>query len=214
LEDQHPDVQRAAVEFLDEGGEEGAGLLTALILGNAVSPRAQSVLLDRLIRRYRALTVFAEIVDTKIADALELDETAERAAALCRHGGECAAMKVLAMALDERCNETVELALQAMQYTPDAAPIETIRSALASGDRSDIAKACEVLHAMGNRGFARQFNELLERRRAHGGISQRRAAQPTAVGEVLHWCAVRPDPWLRQCVAAVQSSNFESARHA
>jgi len=214
LEDEHPDVQRAAVDFLDEGGEESADLLTALILGNAGSPRAQSVLLDRLIRRYRALTPFIEIADAKIADALDLDAVAEHAAALCTHGGECAALKVLSMALEERCNETVELALKAMQYTPDAAPIETIRPALARGDRGDIAKACEVLHAMGNRGFARRFNELLERRRAHDDTSQRRAAQPMAIDEVLHWCAIRPDPWLRRCVEAAKSSNSEAVRHA
>jgi hypothetical protein len=204
LEDPHPHVRDAALEVMRKDNKDFWQLLSAWVIGNAGSPRAQMASIVGLKKYHPMPHVFEQIAEAKAMDARELDIAARALRkTLIGQGREDSGARLLEILLTERCQQVVDLALLALEYSGDPGTIEVIRAGLNSGDQAQVANASEALRNLNSRVIAETLGNILEGIDSEAGDSDVAPIQLDTRAEVLRWCASRPDAWLRECAAQV-----------
>jgi hypothetical protein len=202
LSDPHAVVQRAAIARW-RAEPAAAATVTRFLAEGCGDPRAQAAALRILVDRGAPTATFESLARERLADAHTLrrfhqalaDSRAEPAA-------RGAALEVLAIALRERHEAALDLALQALEGVEDRATVAVIRAGLHCGERRHRAGAIEALGELRNRALADGLSELLQP--TAPSMRQALAAGRATIEEVILWCLGRGDAWLRTCAEQAQ----------
>jgi hypothetical protein len=202
LSDPHAAVQRAAAARW-RAEPAAATIVTQLLAEPGGDPRAQAAALRILIDRGAPAATFESLAHEHLAEAHTLRRFQQaledpRAAPTPRG----TALEVLAIALRERHEAALDLALQALEGVEDRATIAVIRAGLHCGERRHRAGAIEALGELRNRTLADRLSELLQP--PAPSVRQALAAGRATIDEVILWCAGRGDAWLRTCAEQAQ----------
>jgi hypothetical protein len=202
LADPHAAVQRAAIARW-RAEPEAATSVTHFLAERGGNPRAQAAALHILIDRGAPAATFESLARERLAEAHTLRRFQQaledsRATPAPR----AAALEVLAIALRERHEAAIDLALQALEGVEDRAMVAVIRAGLHCGERRHRAGAIEALSELHNRTLADGLSELLQP--TGPSMRQALAAGRASIDEVILWCVGRGDAWLRICAEQAQ----------
>ena len=205
LNDGHAEVRQAALAIIETGEEDFVTRCHHLLCDRRTPPRAQTVLLERMIQRAVSYNELMQLIEARAAYAANL---------LCAIHAlpEANSMpeKLLKTALQERLRQTGDLILLAMQPLYDKATLQVIRSGLGSQDERLIANAIEALSCLTDNSLFELLGHLLREdceRVVETGFGKRFAAMT----DVLQWCAREADDWLRECSQVVAATDREQA---
>jgi len=208
IADEHYTVRDAALSLLEEyeGPERAGEILTRWVLANHAAPRSQQSALDALARLRVPREVFERIAETKVNEASTLFQGLQiiRREHSTRPGHD--ALELLAVILQERVSQVLDLALKAMESFEDRAAIAAIRAGLASRDRRHVAHASGALHNLHHHALVAPLIAIVD----HAGVVKgrnevTRGEGLQSVGDVIAWCIAHSDAWLRECAARVAS---------
>jgi hypothetical protein len=118
---------------------------------------------------------------------------------------------ILRYTLQEQLEQTIDLALLAMEPLYEPGLIRIIRVGFTSGDARHIANACEALENLPGQETVAGLAEILQQTTGHA------TAGGTAIfshlDEVLAWCKNHTNDWLSLCgSAAMQTPQTGSSR--
>lgn len=196
LGDAHAAVQRAAIAQW-RAAPTAAATVTRFLAQPDGAPRARAAALHILIDCGAPAATFESLARESLAQAQVLRRfhgALEDPTAL----GD-AALKVLAIALRERHEAALDLALLALEGVEDRATVALIRAALHCGERRQRAGAIEALRELRSRALVEALGELLQ-----PGAPAGRAMPRAGLEEALQWCIERGDVWLRTCAEQVR----------
>jgi hypothetical protein len=197
LADPHAAVQRAAITQW-RAEPAAAAIVTRFLAERGGDPRAHAAALRILIDRGAPAATFESLARERLAEAHTLrrfhQAIEDSRAARAPRG---AALEVLAIALRERHEAALDLALQALEGVEDRATVAVIRAGLHCGERRHRAGAIEALSELRNRALADGLSELLQP--PAPPMRRALAAGRASVDEVILWCVARGDAWLRTC---------------
>ena len=189
-------VRKAAIAALHATTQDYTELVLGWIAADRGSLRAQQELLGSLLQSRLPRAVFEEIARDKSQAARNLQaalRVVDRDDA--RHAG--TAYAILRYTLQEQLEQTIEMALLAMEPLYEPGLIRTIRAGFTSGDARHIANACEALQNLPGQETVSGLAEILEMTTRH------ETAGGTAIfsnlDEVLAWCASHTNDWLSLC---------------
>jgi len=210
LGDGNKRVRKAAVAALQSASQEYTELALHWITADLGSLRAQQELLRSLLHTRLPKAVFEDIARNKSHAARKLQsalQVAQRDADL--HTG--TASVILRYTLQEQLEQTIDLALLAMEPLYEPGLIRIIRAGFTSGDTRHIANACEALENLPGQETVAGLAEILQQTTGHA------TAGGTAIfshlDEVLAWCSSHTNHWLSQCgSAAMQTPQTGSSR--
>lgn len=203
LEDRHPQVVAAALEVLDRlHGKDFAEMALNWLEGNTGSPRAQRELVELLLRRGAPSSRLAGFAHSKLGEALALADALRlleksRAAAPGPSG-----VELLALALREKIERVVTLALTALEAIEDRRLVRTVRAGLASRDPRHVARALEAAEDLRERDIAAALKLVFGR--SDNRDRNARTTRFSTAGEVLDHFRCSRDAWLRQCATLAQ----------
>jgi len=197
LGDGHPRVRTAALESLQKVTDDFLETAVSWITSNRGNPRAQGALLDALRDLHVPTSRYEHIATRKIDEAERLQGAVNVLEnAPTQH--ESTALQLVRHTLRERMEQTLLLALQALEPLYKPGIISTIRAGFSSGDSRHVANACEVLVNLGNRAVAGRLHDILLQ-----SISRQAGVQSdsefSTVNDVLNWCRQQKDDWLQHC---------------
>jgi HEAT repeat protein len=205
LGDGHPRVREAALQSLRKVSDDFMETAMHWITGNRGNPRAQGALLDALHDVDIPASRYETIAARKVDEANRLQAAVnvlEHAPALA---GDTASLELVRYTLRERMEQTLLLALQALEPLHAPGLISTIRAGFSSGDSRHVANACEVLANLDDLGVAGRLHDILQH-----SISKQAGDHSTeefsTVQEVLTWCAQQKDDWLQHCAGVALST--------
>jgi len=192
----NPDFRKHALSWIDSG----AGGL-----------RAQQELLASLAGSTLPRPVFEAIARNKLQAArklqaaqLKLDEHA------AQHTG--AAFSILRYTLHEQLEQTIEMALLAMEPLYEPGLIRIIRAGFTSGDMRHIANAIEALENLPDQEIVAGLAEILHQ------VTGNTPAGGTVIfrhlDEALAWCADHANDWLRECATGAMQGVQANSSHA
>ena len=203
--DGHIRVRNAGINTLRAVSDAYEELALDWISSNRGSLRAQQSLLGSLLESTLPASVFEDIARAKSEEARVLQQAlsmlgkspasdADTAHTLLRH------------ALKEHLDQTIELALTAMEPLYEPGIIGIIRAGFLSGDPRHAANACEALSNLDKEYVVCGLNEILENSASNDfskdNVTFRR------LDDVLNWCANHKNDWLRSCgIQAMQPDN-------
>jgi hypothetical protein len=189
-------VRKAAVAALRSALPEYTELALHWINSSLGSLRAQQELLRSLLHTRLPRAVFEDIARNKSQAARKLQsalQVVDRDAAL--HAG--TAYVILRYTLQEQLEQTIDLALLAMEPLYEPGLIRIIRAGFTSGDARHIANACEALENLPGQETVAVLAEILQQTTGHA------IAGGTAIfshlDEVLAWCKNNANDWLSLC---------------
>lgn len=196
LNDDHPEVVKAALATLHEMDEDFESLMSRCLCDEAARPRVQEVVLDYLKSHGLLPGLLPAVAEQKVATA---EAMAQIVSILDRpghpRGGEDA-RALLRIVLQERIEQSIALALSALESAEDPHRMRIVRASLRGQNRRQVARGIEALsHAKLPLAAVRLRDLLLL---LNG--SPRRAIQvfPDAAA-AMQWAARSTDTWLRQC---------------
>lgn len=206
LEDRHPQVVQAALEVLRRLHEKDfAEMSLDWLDANTGSPRAQRAVVELLLRQPAPSGRLAGFVRSKLGEALTL---AGALRLMHKAGAPAHAAKgaeLLALALREKLDRVVTLALTALEGIEDRQLVRTVRAGLASKDPRQEARALEALEDLGARDIAAALRVVFGRGGVRELASMAAGAAPfSTLAEVVEHCRGGRDAWLRECAALVQ----------
>ena len=205
LEDRHPRVVQAALQVLTQLHEaDFAQVSLDWLESNAGSPRAQRALVEWLLRQPAPSGRLAAFVRNKIGEALTLAGALRLVEKACAPAQDTRGVELLALALRERLDRVVALALTALEGIEDRQLVRTVRAGLASKDPRQAARALEALEDLDARDIAAALRVVFGRGGARDRASAKAAAPFRTLGEVLEHFAKGRDAWLRDCAAFAQ----------
>jgi HEAT repeat protein len=196
LDDPHAAVQ-AAAQRQWRGWPGFQDLLADRLRNHQGSPRAQSVALRILIEHGMPTAVFESLAHARLAEAgqlARLRDTVPPAA-----GGNARALELLRIVIEERCQQTLELVLLALEGLEDRGTVRVIRAGLASRDRRQRANAMEAFGELRHRRLAGALGALLRGLDTPPAADSVLRPEDTGLTALLQWCRARQDPWLRAC---------------
>ena len=194
--DGHIRVRNAGINSLMAVADVYEDVALDWISGNRGSLRAQQSLLSSLLESTLPASVFEDLARTKSEEARVLQQ------ALCMledntAGGPDTARTLLRHALQEHLDQTIELALMAMEPLYEPGIIGIIRGGFLSGDSRHVANACEVLSTLDKASVASSMNAILQNAACNDFSRDGETFQ--SLDEVLNWCATNRDDWLKSC---------------
>jgi hypothetical protein len=205
LEDRHPRVVQAALQVLTQLHEaDFAQVSLDWLESNAGSPRAQRALVEWLLRQPAPSGRLAAFVRNKIGEALTLAGALRLVEKACAPAQDTRGVELLALALRERLDRVVALALTALEGIEDRQLVRTVRAGLASKDPRQAARALEALEDLDARDIAAALRVVFGCGGARDRASAKAAAPFRTLGEVLEHFAKGRDAWLRDCAAFAQ----------
>jgi hypothetical protein len=101
------------------------------------------------------------------------------------------------LVLKERLEQTIQLALLAIEPLHDADTIRIIRAGFASGERRHIENAIELLGNIEGSNAIKLLMQVLTRIYDHQQAPH--TAEISTVKDIIEWCTTHPDKWLQQC---------------
>jgi AAA family ATP:ADP antiporter len=203
--DSHIRVRNAGINALKAVSDVYDDLALEWISSNRGSLRAQQSLLRSLLESTLPTSVFEEIARTKASEARVAQQ------ALCMlvkspGSGASTAHTLLRHALKEHLDQTIELALMAMEPLYEPGIIGIIRAGFLSGDTRHVANACEALGNLDKKDIVSSLNEILQNSASNDFSKEKTAFQ--SIDDVLDWCAKNENDWLRSCgIKAMQPDN-------
>jgi hypothetical protein len=210
LGDGNKRVRKAAIAALRAAAQDYTELALDWIASNRGSLRAQQELLRSLLHTRLPRAVFEDLARNKSQAGSRLQaalQIVDRDAA--RHTR--TAYAILRYTLREQLEQTIDLALLAMEPLYEPGLIRIIRAGFTSGDARHIANACEALENLPGQEPVAGLAEILQQ--ATGQASAGETAIFSHLDEVLVWCKDHTNDWLSLCgSAAMQIPQTGSAR--
>jgi hypothetical protein len=198
--DSHPHVRQAGVDSLKATSNNFVEEVYNLIQDNKVPIRGQFVLLAALTEAGLSRSHFEELANSKAREARRFQD-ATQVLSKAEKSGSTTGMLVR-MVLEERLEQTVQLALMALEPLHAPGTIETIRAGFSSQDERHIANAAEALSNLedGN-GAIKLLQQVLNGRfdTHESGLTP----EFRTITEAMEWCASHADEWLQQCARYV-----------
>ncbi|MDH3980269.1 MAG: MFS transporter [Gammaproteobacteria bacterium] len=207
--DSHPGVREAGVNALKAISEDYSASVLRLILENTPPLRGQIALLESLEQPGLPKVDCERLAINKAEEACQLQDALTTMEA--GEGPDSPAGSLIRLVLQERLNQTIQLALLALEPLYEAGTVKIIRAGFASGDRRHIENAIEVL---GNLECCNATKLLLQvLTRMHDDQRAYHAPGIDTINGVIEWCATHPDKWLQQCAEYfIQETKTEDAR--
>jgi len=204
IEDTDPVIRdRAACALLACGGV-AADELILWLQGCQGSPRAQATVLDVLLRHDPSRAMLERIALCKVQQARNYAQLRLDLENVIGTGFDPVGRELLAIVLTERAQQGVDLALAAISRVEGPGVVSLIRAGLHSGDRRDIASACEALRHLDNHSLARLITDALEDIE-HSNVRAGHWRESGATAVSLSALARSGDPWLCAVVERTQS---------
>jgi ATP/ADP translocase len=196
LGDGNKRVRKAVIAALHLATRDYPELALNWIAADRGSLRAQQELLRSVLHTRLPRAVFEDIARNKSHAAKKLQAALE---VLKRDTGTSAdtAYPILRYTLQEQLEQTIELALLAMEPLYEPGLIRIIRAGFTSGDARHIANACEALENLPGQETVAGLAEILQQATGHaisGGSSIF-----SQLDEVLAWCMDHTNEWLSLC---------------
>jgi hypothetical protein len=210
LGDGHALVRAAAIETLRTVAESYEDLALEWIALDRGSLRAQQTLLMSLLDAGLPEVVFENIVRSKAAAALQLQEAASILEQDTGVDGN-AARSLLRYTIREQLEQTIELALMALEPLYESGTIGIIRAGFSSGDARHVANACEVLGNLDKQYMIGPLSDALQR--STSGDFNEQHMTFRGADDVMNWCAQHSNSWLRLC-GEQALGNGSGAEHA
>ena len=198
LGDGHALVRQAALDCLQKTGADFSVVVPEWIREGSISLRAQQTLLGTEQAAILPEMTLAEIALGKAREAEQLLQALQR---LQAEDAASASRRLLEHVLRERFEQTVQLALQALEPLYEPGLIEVIRAGFSSGDERYIANAGEALSNLTDREAASQLHEVLGR--ARGDCVAPDTGLFHTVRDAVNWCSGQRDAWLQLCAGRV-----------
>jgi len=194
--DGHVLVRTAAIETLRKVADSYDDLALEWIAMDRGSLRAQQTLLMSLLDDGLPEVVYENIVRSKAEAALQLQEAVS---ILEKDTSEAAntARSLLKITIREQLEQTIELALMALEPLYESGTIGIIRAGFSSGDARHVANACEVLGNLDKQYMIGSLSDALQKS-ASGDFDQHNMTF-RGIDDVLNWCAQHSNSWLRLC---------------
>lgn len=194
--DSHVRVREAGIKALKSTTDSYEDLALGWIGSNHGTLRAQQALLESLLKSGLPKSVFEDIAHTKTTEARLLQDAisilnidAER--------DKNTAMSLLRYTLAEQMDQTMELALLALEPLYGTETIGIIRYGTRSGDPRHIANACEALGNLGDQKIISNLSDILQKSAAKDFHRENMKFQQA--DDVLNWCSRHTNDWLRYC---------------
>lgn len=207
--DSHAHVRQAGVDSLKTISSNFSETAYKLILDNKAPIRGQFTLLAELERSGLPKAGFEELAASKareasrFQDAIEVLKNAE-------NSGSTTGMLVR-LVLEERLEQTIQLALMALEPLYEPGIINIIRAGFSSRDERHIANAAEALNNLEGGHAIKLLKEVLTSLLDNQGSQQ--APAFNTITEVMEWCAAHTDDWLQQCAEhSLREAHTASAR--
>jgi hypothetical protein len=210
LDDGHPRVRDTALRSLVRCTGDYRETVLHWLRENHGSPRAQQALMESLRHLDLPVAVYEQLAILKADEAAKLHaahtllsrtppaEPASPAVVLLRH------------TLSERLEQTVQLALLALEPLHEPGIIGIIRAGFSCGDIRHAANACEALCNLDNRQVGKRLHDILQQT-----IDRQQAAEGSpgfaSPEQVLQWCLRQRDDWLQTCAREAMT---EASAHA
>jgi len=213
LGDGHHRVRDAALRSLDESVEDYRETVLHWLRENYGSPRTQLALLESLRHLGLSDTAYENLAIQKANQAGKLQAAHTLLDSSSTRNQESPALVILRYALSERLEQTVQLALLALEPLHEPGIIGIIRAGFTSGDARHAANACEALCNLENQRVASQLHGILLQSidRQQAGNSNTLFGTPQ---QVLEWCVRQKDDWLQYCARAALQSPGKAGVHA
>lgn len=195
ISDSHPGVREAGINALKAISKDFSASALSLILENTPPLRGQIALLESLVQSGLPKVDCERLAMSKAEEACQLQDAITTMEA--SKDPDSPAGSLIRLVLQERLEQTVQLALLALEPLYEAGTIKIIRAGFASGDRRHIENAIEVL---GNLECCNATKLLLQvLTRMHDDQHAHHAPGIDTITGVIEWCTTHPDKWLQQC---------------
>jgi len=192
--DANPRVRQAGINTLTATVEQHEELAQHWIEINQGSLRAQQTLLKSLLDSRLPKSVFAAIARNKSEEAQLLGEALS---IMDREAGKEHCHELLRITLKEQLDQTIELALLALEPLHEPGLINIIRAGFTSGDDRHIANACEALENLDKQKLTAGLSDILQKSINNDFSSDKGFFQ--SFEDVIAWCANHRNNWLKFC---------------
>lgn len=192
--DANPRVRQAGIDTLKASMEHHEELALDWIADNQGSLRAQQALLKSLLDSALPKTVFADIARKKSSEAQLLEEALS---IMDMNAGGPGCLELLRITLKEQLDQTIDLALLALEPLYESGLIGIIRAGFASGDPRHIANACEALENLDKQDITAGLSVILQR-----SVNNDFSADDSffnSLDDVINWCVNHRNSWLKLC---------------
>ena len=213
LGDGHHRVRDAALRSLDKSVGDYRETVLHWLRENYGSPRAQLALLDSLKHLELPGMIYENLALRKADEACKLHAAYTLLNRTSSRHPESSALVLASHTLRERLEQTVQLALLALEPLHEPGIIATIRAAFSSGDARHAANACEALFNLDNQHVANRLRDILLQTLDHQH-ARNCAATFSTPEQVLKWYATQKDDWLQTCARAALQSLERMHTHA
>ena len=190
--DANPRVRQAGINTLTATVEQHEELAQHWIEINQGSLRAQQTLLKSLLDSRLPKSVFAAIARNKSEEAQLLGEALS---IMDREAGKEHCHELLRITLKEQLDQTIELALLALEPLHEPGLINIIRAGFTSGDDRHIANACEALENLDKQELTAGLSDILQKSINNDFCSDKGFFQ--SFEDVIAWCANHRNNWLK-----------------
>jgi len=201
--DANPRVRQAGLDTLKATSEHHEDLALDWITDNQGSLRAQLALLNSLLSSGLPRTVFADIARKKSEEAQRLGEAL---AIMDTDAGGLNCLELLRITLKEQLDQTIDLALLALEPLYEPGLVAIIRAGFTSGDARHVANACEALENLDKQAITAGLSDMLQK-----SISNDFSVDDgffNSLEDVINWCTNHRNSWLNLCGdQALQPSN-------
>ncbi len=198
LGDGHPRVREAALQSLKKSTTDFMETAVHWISTNHGNPRAQGALLSALQQMDLPATHYETIAARKVDVAGRLQAAVAVLERTPARAGDSTTLELVRHTLKERMEQTLLLALQALEPLYEPGIISIIRAGFSSGDNRHVANACEVLANLDDRKVAGRLHDILQQS-IDKQVGEHATAEFNTVHEVLNWCRQQKDDWLQHC---------------
>ncbi len=204
LGDGHPGVRQAALRELQRHVADFQDIATRWVSDNQGNPRAQQALIEYLQQTKLPNAAYESIAGRKADEASRLHDALAGLEQAIARNGETNALVLLRHTLQERLEQTIQLALLALTPLHEPGTIGIIRAGFSSGDLRHVANAIEALGNLDNRHVAERLHAILQ-----DSIGKQDRGGTGVFGNldrVLDWCLAQTDTWVQDCARYVQDS--------
>lgn len=210
MADGHPQVRQAGVDSLKAISRNFPDTAQQLILDNKAPLRGQFTLLAALSESGFPKSGFEQLAAGKAREALKYQDAIQ----VLKNSQESdsTAGNLLRLVLEERLEQTIQLALLALESLYEPGTIKTIQAGFSSRDERHIANASEILNSLEGDHTIKQLQQVLTGLFDHE--SSRRPPAFNTLTEVIEWCASHADEWLKQCAGQFQHEPEAANAHA
>jgi len=213
LGDGHQRVREAALRSLGKSAVDCKEVALHWLHENYGSPRAQLALLESLRSMDLPDTVYESLALGKADNACKLHAAVTVLDGISSLHPESSALVLVRHTLYERLEQTIQLALLALEPLHEPGIIATIRAGFSSGDPRHAANACEALFNLDNRHVADRLRDILQQTLDHQH-ARNCAATFSTPEAVLEWCTSHKDSWLQACARVALRSLRSMHVHA